>query len=316
METKLGQYKEIEVTVTPVKYTEDDLKRQLDYMLAQNPKKIAKDVIAEGDSAIFDFKGMKDGVAFPGGTAEGYEMVIGSHQFIPGFEEQMIGMAKGEKKDLNVTFPENYQEASLAGQPVIFEVTVHEIYSKEPAELNDEFVANLSIPEVNTVDELKDYVQDYFVQTANQKTMEQAEDLIMEALLEMTECDIPQDMVDLAIQQQVSRVRQQLAQQGVTLEQYLQMTGGNLDDLKAQLTEAAKKQVKLEMALTKIVELEEIICSDREIEEQYDMIAKQYQMNVQDIKNEITPNQMSKDLCLMKASQVVLQNAKVNQDEK
>ncbi len=311
MEINIGQYKGIEVEVKKAELTEDMIQQQIQYALSQNPLKIEKDVIEEGNTAKFDFKGLKDGVAFDGGTAENYEMVIGSHQFIPGFEEQMIGMKKGEKKDLHVTFPENYGEPTLAGQPVVFEVTVHEIYESKPAELNQEFVDALRIPEVTNVDELKEYIRRFLEDEAQKQTDERVQDAVFDALMNTVEGDLPQELVDIALQQQVSKVGNDLRQQGATIEQYLQMVGQTMDDLKAQLSDFAKKQVKLELALMKVAELENIVDVTDEVNEQFKLIASSYNVDVEEVKKEIPFEELAKEIKLMKASQVVLDNAKV-----
>jgi len=259
---EIKQYKEIEVEVETVQYNEKDLENQIQYILTQNPDKVSKEgLIENGDTAIIDFEGFKDGVAFEGGKGENYELTIGSQTFIPGFEEQMVGMKKGETRDLNLTFPKNYQASELAGADVVFKVVVHDIIENKPAQLNDEFIKKLNIPEVNDVEAFRKYVQDYLQYEANQRTREKAEDAIMNKLLAGVETEIPQNRVDEAIQQQVSRVNNQLQQQGATLEQYLQMTGMSMEDLRNQLTEAAKQQVKLELTLNKIAELEKITVS-------------------------------------------------------
>lgn len=312
MEIKIGQYKGIEVEITKAELTDEMIEQQIQYALAQNPLKVEKDEIEEGNSAVFDFKGMKDGVAFDGGTAENYEMVIGSHQFIPGFEEQMIGMKKGETKNLDVTFPENYGEKSLAGQPVVFEVTVHQIFATKPAELNQEFVGALNIPGVTTVEELREYIQKFLENEAQKQTDERVQDAVFEALMQTVEGDLPQEMVDIAIQKQVSKVSSDLRAQGATLEQYLQMVGQSMDEFKVQLTDFAQKQVKLELALMKVAELENITNVDEDVNAQFELIASSYNVDVEEVKKQIPYNELANEIRLMKASQIVLENAKVS----
>ena len=312
MEIKIGQYKGIEVEVQKAELTDELVERQIQYALQQNPLRVEKEEIEEGNTAIFDFKGLKDGVAFDGGTAEGYQMVIGSHQFIPGFEEQMIGMKKGEKKDLNVTFPENYGEPTLAGQPVVFEVTVHEIFENKPAELNEEFVKALNIPEVNTVDDLNAYIRAFLSNEIQKQNDEHAQDVIFEALMNTVEGDLPQDKIDVALDQQLARISQELLQQGASLQQYLDMVGQTEEDLKKQFMEFATKQVKLEVALEKVAELEGIVDVSEDVEEQMKMIASSYGMDLDTVKAQIPFADLEKEVKLMKASQIVLENAKVS----
>lgn len=313
MEIKIGNYKGIEVEVEKVELSDDMVNKQIQYTLTQNPLKESKEgSIENGDSAIFDFEGLKDGVAFDGGTAKNYEMVIGSGQFIPGFEEQMIGMTKGEEKDLHVTFPENYQEQSLAGQPVIFKVKVHDIFTSKPAELNDEFVASLQIPEVNTVSEFENYVRAYLSNEVQKQNNEKVQDVVFDALMNTVEGELPEDMIEAALEQQMQRVEMQMAQQGFSLDQYLQMVGQTRDDIREQFKDFATKQVRLEVALMEVARLEEIIDVEEEIAEQMKLIAASYGIDEEVVKQQIPHDEMEKEIKLMKASQLVLDNAIVH----
>ncbi len=315
MATQLGQYRGIEVTVTPTTFGENELQQQLDYLIQSNPIVKSKEgPVENGDITIIDFEGFKDGVAFDGGKAENYELAIGSGSFIPGFEEQMVGMAKGETKDLALTFPANYPSEELAGADVIFTVTVHDIQTKESATLNDEFVQSLNIPDVSTVDDITEYVKSYLQYQADKKTRETTEDLIMNALLDQSEATLAEDAIELAMQQQVSRISMELQQNGITLDQYFQMTGTSMDSLKKDLREFAKKQVKLEMILTQIAIEEAIEITEEEIEEQYQLIADNYNEDINEVKKIISIMDMRSDLAKMKASQIVLQSAIVHQN--
>lgn len=310
MEIKIGNYKGIEVEVKKVECSQEMVERQVQYTLNQNPVKESKEgTIEKGDTALFDFKGMKDGVAFDGGTAENYEMVIGSGQFIPGFEDQMIGMGKGEEKDLHVTFPENYQEKSLAGQPVIFKVKVHDIYNTKPAELNDEFVQSLHLPEVKNVDEFYAYLKAYLSNEAQKQTDEHVQDAIFDILMNTVEGDLPEDLIQTALNQQVTRIEAQLQQQGVTLDQYLQMVGQSREDIIEQFRDFAIKQVRLEVALMEVARLENIIDVEEEIEEQMKLIAASYNVDIETVKQQIPHDELETEMKLMKASQIVLENA-------
>lgn len=312
---KLGTYKGIEVTITPVTYKQEDMDQQIQYLLNSHPVNESKDGLVEmGDTAVIDFEGFKDGVAFEGGKGESYPLGIGSHSFIPGFEEQLVGMAKGETRDIDVVFPEQYPAENLAGQPVVFKVTVHDITTSHTPEFNDEFVASLNIPDVTTCDGLKEYIGSYLQYQADKQTREAMEDAVMTKLLDAVEIDeYPQESIDLAIQQQVSRISFELQQQGMNLEQYLQMTQTSKETLQENLKEFAQKQVKLEMTLTKIAEEENIQVNEEEVNEQYELIAKNYQKTLEEVKQAITVSDMIRDLTRMKASQIVLQTAVINQ---
>ncbi|MGN1277541.1 MAG: trigger factor [Floccifex sp.] len=312
MEIKIGNYKGIEVEIKRVACTNDMVEQQVQYVLSQNPVKETKESIENGDSAVFDFQGLKDGVAFDGGTAENYEMVIGSGQFIPGFEEQMIGMKKGEEKDLHVTFPENYQEKSLAGQPVIFKVKVHDIFSKKPSQLNDDFVKSLNIPDVKNVDEFYAYTKAVLSNEAAKKDDEHVQDAVFEILMNTVEGDLPQDLIDVALNQQIARVETQLMQQGMALDSYLEMIGQTRDDLKSQFMDFATKQVRLEVALLEVARLENIVDVEDEIEEQMKLIASSYNIDIEMVKQQIPHDELEREMKLMKASQVVMDHAIVN----
>ena len=313
METKIGNYKGIEVTVAPVTYTDEDVQNELNYLLQRKPMQVSVEgELKEGQIAVFDFMGLKDGVAFDGGTAKGYTLMIGSHQFIPGFEEQMVGMVKGEERDLNLTFPENYGEPTLAGQAVVFKVTLHDIMEQKPAELNDEFAASLNIPGVTNMDTLMKHIEATLTKMSEQKTNEKIENAIMDELLRMTECDIPQDRVDMAVQAQISQLRQRLSQYGMNLEQYMAQTGMDRDTLRAQMTMSAQEQVKFEMALAKIAELEQITVTDEEITAQVREIAEYYHVTVEQAEKNIMRNEMIQSMVYTKASEVVMSNAVVH----
>ncbi len=313
METKIGNYKGIEVTVAPVTYTDEDVQNELNYLLQRKPMQVSVEgELKEGQIAVFDFMGLKDGVAFDGGTAKGYTLMIGSHQFIPGFEEQMVGMVKGEERDLNLTFPENYGEPTLAGQAVVFKVTLHDIMEQKPAELNDEFAASLNIPGVTNMDTLMKHIEATLAKMSEQKTNEKIENAIMDELLRMTECDIPQDRVDMAVQAQISQLRQRLSQYGMNLEQYMAQSGMDRDTLRAQMTMSAQEQVKFEMALAKIAELEQITVTDEEITAQVREIAEYYHVTVEQAEKNIMRNEMIQSMVYTKASEVVMSNAVVH----
>ncbi|MCF0106092.1 MAG: trigger factor [Holdemanella sp.] len=311
--TTIKQYKGLEVTVEKKTVTAEDIKREIDAAVAQNPKKISIDgPVKEGDMTIIDFEGFKDGVAFPGGKGENYNLGIGSHTFIPGFEEAMVGMEKGETRNINVTFPENYGEPTLAGQPVVFKVTVHDIVKEEPNELNEEFVKSLNIENVSTVEELEAFVESALNRQAEGLAIQQSHDAILEKLVENTETEVSEEALEFALQQQLARISQDLQAQGMSLTSYLQLTGQNPDAFKEQLTAFAKKQVILENALKEIVAIEKIEATDEEIDEQYTMISMQYQVPVESLKEQIPAEQMKLDMAMMKANQLVLDNAKVD----
>ena len=221
-------------------------------------------------------------------------------------------MEKGETRNINVTFPENYGEPTLAGQPVVFKVTVHDIVKEEPNELNEEFVKSLNIENVSTVEELEAFVESALNRQAEGLALQQSHDASLAKLVEHTETEVSEEALEFALQQQLARISQDLQAQGMSLTSYLQLTGQNPDAFKEQLTAFAKKQVILENALKEIVAIEKIEATDEEIDEQYTMISMQYQVPVESLKEQIPAEQMKLDMAMMKANQLVLDNAKVD----
>ena len=312
METKIGKYKGIEVTVVPVTYTEDEIEKRMNSRLAKPVEIPSGGPVETGCSVQMDFKGMKDGVPFDGGSAKNYVLKIGSHQFIPGFEEQMVGMMKGETRNLELSFPEDYPAKELAGQPVVFEVTVHEITETKMAESLDELARYLGISGVTDEASLRTFTETQLAKEAEDKTRMKIEDAVMDALLSVTECDLPADRVDLLLQEQTARLGRSLRENNLSLDMYLQMTGMSKEVLRAQLEMSAKEQVKFEQALTKIIELEGISVSDDEIAEQMKAIADYNGVSVEEAEKHVSKAAMVRDMANMKASQVILNSAIVH----
>lgn len=310
---KLGQYKGIEVKVEKHTATDEEVNQRIQAMVAQTPTFIEKDgEVAHGDMTTIDFEGFKDGVAFEGGKAEEHRLEIGSGQFIPGFEEQMIGMKKGETKDLNLTFPENYGMADLAGADVVFKVKLHKIESKKDSELNDEFVTSLNIPEMKTVEDLQNQMKVQIQSQHDQKYREEVENTIFDQLIQSSDVEVSDEDIQRAMEQHIQHIRMELAQQGMQLEQYLQMTGSNEEALRQQLEPSAKQQAIFEAIIDEIVAVENIETTDEEVDQQVEMIAQQNQMTKEDVLTRIQPEDLKRDYNRMKASQVVIQSAQIN----
>lgn len=310
---KLGQYKGIEVKVEKHTATDEEVNQRIQAMVAQTPTFIEKDgEVAHGDMTTIDFEGFKDGVAFEGGKAEEHRLEIGSGQFIPGFEEQMIGMKKGETKDLNLTFPENYGMADLAGADVVFKVKLHKIESKKDSELNDEFVTSLNIPEMKTVEDLQNQMKVQIQSQHDQKYREEVENTIFDQLIQSSDVEVSDEDIQRAMEQHIQHIRMELAQQGMQLEQYLQMTGSNEEALRQQLEPSAKQQAIFEAIIDEIVAVENIETTDEEVDQQVEMIAQQNQMTKEDVLTRIQPEELKRDYNRMKASQVVIQSAQIN----
>lgn len=311
---KLGQYKEIEVKVEKHIVTDEELKQQMDALVAQNPTFVEKDgEVANGDMTTIDFEGFKDGVAFDGGKAEGHQLEIGSGTFIPGFEEQMIGMKKGETREINLTFPENYHSEELAGAAVIFKVTVHSIGEKKDSELNDEFVASLNIPETQTVADLENQMKAHIQSQHDQTYRTNVENAIFDQLIKNSEVEVTDEDVQRAMEQHMQHIRMDLAKQGMALEQYLQMMGSTEEVLRQQIEPSAIQQATFEAIIDEIVTVENLTTSDEEIDQQIEMIAQQNQVTKEEVLERVSAEDLKRDYNRVKASQLVIQSARISE---
>ena len=309
---KLGTYKNIEVKVpaAPV-VTDQQVETEIEGMMANQTSLQDKEGLLEnGDVATFDFEGFKDGVPFDGGKADGFQLEIGSGQFIPGFEAQMVGMAKGESRDLNLTFPENYPAENLAGAPVVFKVTVHEISKKVSAELNDAYIASLNIPEVTTVDAFKAYVREYLESEANRSYTINKENKIFDALIADCEVEVSDEDKEKAMNGIISHMQVEMQSQGFTLDQYLQMMGMSMEDYKAQLDAPAKQQATFEAIIDEIIRVEEITTTDEEVDAQAEIIAQNNGIPKEVVYDRVKPEDFKRDINRLKASQLILNSAK------
>ncbi len=312
---KLGQYKEIEVTVQKQSVTPEEVEQQVQALVAQNSTYVEKtgDTVEQGDMTTIDFEGFKDGVPFDGGKADNHRLEIGSGQFIPGFEDQMIGMKKGETKELNLTFPENYGMADLAGADVIFKVTVHEIEVKKEAELNDEFVVSLNVPDVKTVADLNEAMKASLQAQYDQTYRSEVENAIFDKLLKNCEVEVSQEDIDVAMKQHIQHISMELARQGMQLEQYLQMMGMNEEALRQQLEPSAKQQAIFEAIIDEIVIVENLSTTDEEVDQQVEAIAQQNQMTKEQVLEKVKVEDLKRDFNRVKASQLIIQSANINE---
>lgn len=310
---QLGQYKNIEVSVKKQIVTSEEVEQQVQLLVSQNSRLVDKEGnVALGDVTIIDFEGLKDGVAFDGGTAQGFQLEIGSGQFIPGFEDQMIGMEKGETRELNLTFPKNYQAKELAGQDVIFKVTVHQIQEKQAASLNDEFVGSLNVPDMKTVEDLYQRMEENIQAQYDQTYRTNVENAIFNQLIENSDVEVDDTDIEKAMQEHIAHLSNELARQGMALEQYLQMMGMNEDALREQLTPAAQQQAIFEAIIDEVVVLENLITTEEELNQQIEAIAAHNQMTPEDVLEKVNPEDLKRDFNRMKASQLIITNAKVN----
>lgn len=306
---KLGNYKGIEAEVTKQPVADTEVDNEIQRLVAQSTSLIEKDGdVTNGDVTTIDFEGFKDEVAFDGGKAEGFQLEIGSGQFIPGFEEQMIGMKKGETRELNLTFPENYGAADLAGADVVFKVTVHKIEEKKEAELNDAFVASLNAPGIETIDQLRDNIKASLEAQHEQAFMAAKENAALGKLIDDCEVEVEESDIEKALQQQLQHISMELTSQGMQLEQYLQMMGMNQETLLQQLAPSAKQQATFEAIIDEIVAIENLETSDEEANQQVEAIAAHNQVSKEDVLNQIDIESLKRDLNRIKASRLIMDN--------
>lgn len=306
---KLGNYKGIEAEVTKQPVADTEVDNEIQRLVAQSTSLIEKDGdVTNGDVTTIDFEGFKDEVAFDGGKAEGFQLEIGSGQFIPGFEEQMIGMKKGETRELNLTFPENYGAADLAGADVVFKVTVHKIEEKKEAELNDAFVASLNAPGIETIDQLRDNIKASLEAQHEQAFMAAKENAALGKLIDDCEVEVEESDIEKALQQQLQHISMELASQGMQLEQYLQMMGMSQETLLQQLAPSAKQQATFEAIIDEIVAIENLETSDEEANQQVEAIAAHNQVSKEDVLNQIDIESLKRDLNRIKASRLIMDN--------
>ena len=309
-EVTLGQYAGIEVSAIKTEVTDSEVNAEIKTLLTQNSELQPKEgSLNFGDTAIFDFEGFLDGVPFDGGKAENYSLEIGSNQYIPGFEEQMIGMNPGDVKDLNVTFPEKYQAENLAGKAVVFNVKLHEVKTKSEAELNDEFVKTLNREGVTTVEELKASTRKTLEDQKKSESENTITEHIITTVLNNASMDIPQEMVDEEVAQAKENVVNQAKQYGLELDMFLSLSGVNKEQFEAQLQDESLKRVKTTLVVEAIAKKEGFKATAEELVAKYDELAKRYNMSVEDIKKYIPENALENDVVLNKAYQFILDSA-------
>ncbi|MBQ0035333.1 MAG: trigger factor [Firmicutes bacterium] len=301
-DVKLGDYKALEYKVEEVKVEDKEVDDQIATLLDRKADLELKEdgEVEDGDTAVIDFEGFVDGVAFEGGKGENYDLVIGSNSFIPGFESQLAGMKSEETKDINVKFPEDYQEASLKGKDATFKVTVHEIKKKVLPVLDDEFVKELKYENVNTVDELKNYTKENLEKQKKDVATREADNKLVDELAKIVEVEIPQVMIDSEEDTMVNQYEQRLMSQGLQLEQFLKMMGQTKDEFKASMKDDATKRVKINLALEEIAKLENVEVSDEDISKEYDKMAEMYGLKVEEIKQYVPEENVKEDLKLNK----------------
>ena len=311
-EVTLGDYKGIEVEKKTVKVMAADVNAEIDKVREQNSRMITVENrgIKKDDTAVIDFEGFVDGEPFQGGKGEDYSLVIGSHSFIDTFEDQLVGKKAGEEVDVNVTFPEEYHEASLKGKPALFKVTVKEIKKKELPKLDDEFASEVS--EFETLKEYKESVKKNLTERRKEEAKREKENEVVEKVVENITVELPEPMVDEQTQQMIQEFAGRLSSQGLSFDQYMQMTGMTVDALMGQMKPEAEKRIRTRLALEAIVDAEKIKATAKDIDKEIENMANMYQMEVDKIKEMIgdaEKEQIGKDLAVQKAVDFVVKNA-------
>lgn len=276
-EVKIKKYTGLNVKKDTVKVTKKDVDAEIEKMRKEYADLTVKDGKAEeGDTVIIDFEGFDGDKAFEGGKAENHALELGSHSFIPGFEEALIGVKAGDKKDVNVTFPEDYHAEELKGKPVVFKVTVHEVKTKVYPELNEDFFLDLGLEDVKTKEDLEKTIKDTMTEQKEYESENKYIDELFEALLNETEVDVPHELIHEELDRMVSQYEERLKMQGITLEQFYKFTNSSEEALKSQMHEEAEKRVKLRFAIDEIIELEKIEATDEEAEKNAEEKAKKH----------------------------------------
>ncbi len=266
-EVKIKKYTGLNVKKDTVKVTKKDVDAEIEKMRKEYADlQVKEGTIENGDTVIIDFEGFDDGKAFEGGKAENYSLEIGSHSFIPGFEEALIGLKAGDKKDVNLTFPKDYHAENLKGKPVTFKVTIHEVKTKVYPELNEEFFLDLGLSDVKTKEDLEKTVKKSMTEQMEYQAENKYVDELFEALLKETTVEVPHELIHEELNAMISQYEERLKMQGITLEQFYKYTNSNEETLKAQMHEEAEKRIKLRFAIDEIIKLEKIDATDEEVQ--------------------------------------------------
>ena len=306
---KVSAYKELTATRPEVTVTEEEIDREIDGVRSRNARVLTVDdrPAQDGDDVIIDFKGFRDGVPFEGGEAEKQPLKLGSNSFIPGFEAQIVGHSKGESFEINVTFPEEYGEPTLAGKDAVFQITLHEIKHTELPELDDEFVKDVS--EFDTVEAYRASVRTKIEERKNASADAEVEKQLIDKLIENMTGEVPDVMIENEIDRYVNDYDYRLRSQGASIDLYYQYTGSTPEALRASFKAEAERQVKSRLALERVAKTEKIKAGKKEIEEEYKKIAAGYTVDIEYVKKNIPEEGISEDIVIRKAIQLIKDNA-------
>ena len=311
-EVKLGKYKGIELKKIEYNVSDHDVEHELGHMAERNARVVTVEdrPVEKGDIAVIDFEGSVDGVKFQGGKAEGHELEIGSNTFIPGFEDQIIGMKSEEEKDINVKFPDDYFSEEVKGKDAVFHVKLHEIKKKELPEINDDFAKDAS--EFDTLEELKNSIKEKLEKDNESRAKYETEDTVIKAACKEAEVDIPSGMIETELDNMVKEVESRLSYQGMNMDMYLNMIGKTMDEFRKEGEEQAKESVKTRLVLEKIIEDEKLEPAEEKINERIAEMAKIYGKKEEELKE--NPNFMeyiTKNLAQDAAVEFLVKNAKI-----
>ena len=294
-EVKVNKYKGLNIKQEEVEVTDEEINHELSHLLERYTELVTKDgEVKNGDVAIIDFEGFKDGEAFDGGKGENYSLEIGSNTFIPGFEEQVIGMKAGDEKDLNVTFPEDYGAKELAGAPVVFKVKVNEVKEKKTRELDEDFFEDLGMEGIDSEDKLKAEIKESIKAQKEMDDENKYVDSLLEGVSKNVEVDIPEEMVNEEVDRLMGRFAEQMKMQGISLDLYYQFTGSNEEQLRSQMEKEAFNNVLYRLMIEEIQQIEKIVVSDEDAEKEAEELAKKYQMDKEDFLNQFGGLEMVK----------------------
>ena len=315
-EVTLGEYKGVTVTKVSNTVTEEELNEEIDRERKSNARTITVEdrAIAEGDTAVIDFEGFTDGVAFEGGKGENHSLVIGSHSFIPGFEEQLIGKNAGDEFDVNVTFPEEYHAQELAGKPAIFKVKVNEVKAEELPELDDEFAQDVS--EFDTLAEYKESVEQKLVERKETEGRRAQENEAIDIIVETSQMEIPDVMIENQIQSMMEDFANRISQSGLSVEQYMQFSGTTAEQMMEQMRPEALKRIQSTLVLEEIAKKENIEVSEEDVDAELEKMAGMYGMQADQLKEymgESEKESMKMDIGIQKAIELIMEHAQIKE---
>ncbi len=312
-EVKLGKYMGVTVAKIDTSVSDEEVDAAVEEERNHNARTVTVQdrAIQDGDTAVIDFEGFVDGVAFEGGKAENHSLVIGSHSFIDTFEEQLIGKNTGDETEVNVTFPEEYQAEELAGKPALFKVKIHEIKGKELPELDDEFAQDVS--EFDTLAEYREDVRKKLGETKEEEARRTKEDEAIKKIVDKSSMEIPEAMIETQVEVMVEEFAQRISQQGLSFEQYMQFSGMTMDKMKEQVKPEALSRIQSSLVLEEIAKAEDIQVSDEDVAAEIEKMAKAYGMEAEKVSEFLGDAQkesMKKDISVQKAVKLVMENVK------